>query len=95
MYQGLRFKEWQTNIEDDIVIQNGQSINMTAVYENCIIRYLIDPIFVEKFMIWWWDESDLETIICQVAEKGEEVLIYVTDGIVTAVVEKAEEGLGL
>ncbi len=29
------------------------------------------------------------------AEKGEEVLIYVTDGIVTAVVEKAEEGLGL
>ena len=75
MYQGLRFKEWQTNIEDDIVIQNGQSINMTAVYENCIIRYLIDPIFVEKFMIWWWDESDLETIICQVAEKGEEVTI--------------------
>lgn len=29
------------------------------------------------------------------AAKGEEVSIYVTDGIVTAVVEKAEEGLGV
>lgn len=76
MYQGLRFKEWRTNIEQDTVIPNGKSIDMTAVYENCIIRYMIDPMFVEEeWTVWSWDDSELETIICQVAEKGEEVTI--------------------
>ena len=45
---------------------------MEAVYENCIVRYLIDPMFVSG-QAGWDSDYDLEAVICQVVEKGETV----------------------
>ncbi len=72
-YQGLRFKEWDVRgIKDDETVKHGQAITMEAVYENCIVRYLIDPMFVSG-QAGWDSDYDLEAVICQVVEKGETV----------------------
>ncbi len=72
-YPGLVFKEWKiTGIGDNAVATQGQRINMEAVYENCLVCYIIDPVFA--LPAWDGDEYyEYETIICQVVEKGETV----------------------
>lgn len=91
-YPGLRLKQWKYigvshidstgggEIVGDEVIKNGQVIVQIASYENCLIRYCIDPIFDPSFEEEWdweretnWDDHNLEAIFCQVAEKGEKV----------------------
>lgn len=63
-YEGLRFKEWAVNpymeTEGTAVVKNGDAFGQDAIYENCLIRYII-----------WSDNG--ENIYCQVAEKGETV----------------------
>lgn len=72
-YEGLRFKEWDIRgIKDDETVKHGQAIIMEAISENCIVRYLIDPIFVSG-QVEWNSDYDLEAVICQVVEKGEKV----------------------
>lgn len=77
-YEGLRFKEWKIidtygeDIKEDEPVKHGEYISMEAVYENCIVRYLIDPIFVSG-AVEWNSDYDLEAVICQVVEKGEAV----------------------
>lgn len=63
MYAGLRFKEWETTSTSNTdTAQNGQYFRLKAVYENCLVRYIINNAKVEE-----------GTIFCQVAEKGEKV----------------------
>ena len=72
-YQGLRFKEWNiADIKEDEEVKQGQYVTMEAIYENCIVRYLIDPIFVSG-QVEWDSDYDLEAVVCQVVEKGETV----------------------
>ncbi len=77
-YEGLRFKEWEIkdtygeDIKEDEPVKHGEYIRMEAVYENCIVRYLIDPMFVSG-QAGWDSDYDLEAVICQVVEKGETV----------------------
>ncbi len=72
-YEGLRFKEWDIRgIKNDETVKHGQAIIMEAICENCILRYLIDPIFVSG-QVEWNSDYDLEAVICQVVEKGEKV----------------------
>ncbi len=72
-YPGLVFKEWEiTGIRDDAVATQGKRIAMKAVYENCLVRYVIDPVF--SLEAWGWDGYyKYETVICQVAKRGETV----------------------
>lgn len=72
MYKDLRFKGWEAI---DTEIFNSASIRVNAEYENFIVRYLIDPIFSTDTYTYGYDESSLETVVCQVAEPGEVVSI--------------------
>ncbi|MCI8505361.1 MAG: hypothetical protein HFI67_04140 [Lachnospiraceae bacterium] len=67
MYPGLRFKEWSVSADE---LENGSYVAATAVYENCLVRYLIDPRYAEEE---FWGDYGCETIVCQTAEKGETV----------------------
>ncbi len=73
MYEGLRFKCWG-DIDGGNEFVNCQSISTTAEYENCIVRYLIDPIFNTDSDIYF-DEIGIETVVCQTAEIGDKVSI--------------------
>lgn len=62
-YAGLRFKEWSASTYlDGDVVENGQYFTVRAIYENCLIRYIINSNLMDE-----------GTIFCQVAEKGEKV----------------------
>lgn len=69
-YKGLRFKEWNSyaylgEIGNGFV-HNGEDFVMDAVYENYLVRYIINNSSDSG-------GSDEESIFCQVAEKGETV----------------------
>lgn len=43
-YPGLIFKEWEiTGIRDNAIVTQGKHIDVKAIYENCLVRYIIDP----------------------------------------------------
>ncbi len=63
MYAGLRFKEWViSSASNNDIVENGQYFRLKAVYENCLVRYILNH-----------TKSEEGTIFCQVAEKGEKV----------------------
>lgn len=68
VYEGLRFKEWDSYayLGNFGMAQNGEEYIMNAVYENCLVRYIING----SRLI---GEDDKGTVFCQVAEKGETV----------------------
>ena len=80
MYPELRFKEWNILLfgkEDDIV-KNGDSVYMVAVYENCIVRYILDPACEKEDICgsdFFDEKEDFEFIFCQVVEKGDTVTV--------------------
>lgn len=65
-YPGLRFQKWKGydgDISvDDCAVRNGRNLPIYAVYENCMIRYILNGTGTEE-----------GTIFCQTAEKGERV----------------------
>lgn len=66
-YPGLRFQKWEWESYDPIypednTVKNGSSLSIRAVYENCLIRYIINRTGTEE-----------GTIFCQTAEKGEKI----------------------
>lgn len=65
-YSGLRFSHWDYSyyVNENTEIQSGDTIDMFAVYENYIVRYIIDDIDQNKQLIY-----------CQTAEKGETVTV--------------------
>ena len=69
VYKGLRFKEWDSYayLGNFGTAQNGEEYIMNAVYENCLVRYIING----SRLIGGDDEG---TVFCQVAEKGETVM---------------------
>gem|GEM_PF-2000022 len=73
MYQDLKFKGWG-NV-NNTEFKNGQYLYINADYENCIVRYLIDPIFSTDTYRYEYDEATVETVVCQAADKGEQVSI--------------------
>ncbi len=80
MYPELRFKEWAFILygNDGDIVKNGDVVDMVAVYENCIVRYILDPA-CEKEDIRESDlfdeKEDFEFIYCQVAENGDTVTV--------------------
>lgn len=77
MYPGLRLKTWYNNIiKDEQVFAEGDVLvnYLFAEYENCLIRYFIDPMYAEQNTDWR-DEGSVDDIFCQVAEKGEKITI--------------------
>ncbi len=82
MYQGLRFTEWDFPFygEDESIVGNRDSIKMKAIYENCIVRYILDSACEKENMneedVYGYDvKEDLEFIYCQVVEKGDTVTV--------------------
>lgn len=71
-YPGLRFNHWNTTMYLDGAeaepVKNGQEFVVNAVYDNCIVRYIIQPMKSGDLM---WTAAD--RIFCQIAEKGEKV----------------------
>lgn len=64
-YPGLRFQKWEKYgaiSPADNTVQNGMNLSVSAVYENCLIRYIINRTGTEE-----------STIFCQTAEKGETI----------------------
>ena len=75
MYDGLRFTGWTTDYSgngDDTVLSNGADFYVYANYENCMIRYVIDP-RCESF--YGEVRAPYESLVCQVAEVGETVTV--------------------
>lgn len=71
MYPGLRFKEWDfPSSYTNEVLPEKAAFKMKAVYENCIVRYLINPTEEDMYSVLDGD-GEVATIFCQVAEKGE------------------------
>ena len=74
MYPGLKFNEWNIFTVNDIpdaVAENGDIIRMDAAYENCIVRFVIDPRFEYEYPFDNnYDETGFEAMFCQVAEPG-------------------------
>lgn len=83
MHPELRFKEWDISLygNDGDIVKNGNVVRMKAVYENCIVRYILDSA-CEKEDIRGSDfydrKEDFEFIYCQVVEKGDTVTIPTT-----------------
>lgn len=73
VYNGLRFKEWDSYayLGDFGTAQNGEEYIMNAVYENCLVRYIING---SRLL----GSNDEGIIFCQVAEKGETVTALTT-----------------
>lgn len=66
-YPGLRFQKWEGDshgmiFSEDEMVRNGTNLSIYAVYENCLIRYIIHHTGTEE-----------STIFCQTAEKGETI----------------------
>ena len=60
LYEGLKFRCWFYPITFDYPMKNGASCYTWAMYENFLIRYVINT-------------GDEERIFCQVADRGETV----------------------
>ncbi len=76
MYEGLRFSGWEYSfmLYEDEELGNFDSESMTAVYENCAVRYVIDSEFADG-MVGMMDDSLWDHIIIDVVEKGETITI--------------------
>lgn len=69
-YEGLRFQKWDVGeyLTGSDAAKDGQDYWMNAVYENCLVRYVI--------------RGSEKGIYCQLAEKGETVTAMTTfDGL--------------
>ncbi len=77
MYEGLRFKSWDWGyFGEGTVIRNAMTVVVSATYENCMIRYLLDPICVDldNQTEPLYDYA-AEALFCQVAEVGDTITI--------------------
>lgn len=73
MYPGLKFAGWERYMYNDIpdeIVQNGDIIYLSAAYENCLVRYFIDPMFSYYLPGTNSDDMECEAIFCEAAEKG-------------------------
>lgn len=85
-YEGLRFKKWTIEayngdyLDEDVIEKNYDYIHAKAEYENCLVRFLIDPYFNFTHMqgrkggIGFIDEN-IEYRKCMVVESGEKIEI--------------------
>ena len=81
MYPGLKFKEWDIWVSGSF--KNGDWVDMNAVYENCMVRYIVDPKVEEEdaeyggyeYYRGQADDSQFETISCQVVENGAQIIL--------------------
>ncbi len=76
MYEGLKFKEWNSYTSPDFAIVNGGHFTVSAQYENCLIRYMLDPICadIENQTEPLYDDT-AEAVFCQVAEVGDTITL--------------------
>ena len=75
MYEGLRFTGWNINYYgngDDTALSNGGRFSVSADYENCMIRYVVDPRYENYYS---GVPAPYETLVCQVAEVGDTLTI--------------------
>ena len=78
IYPGLRFKGWKYNEYQNKpgdVVSNGGVLNISADYENSIVRYIVDERFENTGMMEFTDSAYFE---CKLVEAGDEVVIPVT-----------------
>lgn len=77
MYEGLRFKGWDWGyFEGYTETANAMTVRISAEYENCIIRYLLDPICVDlENQTEPLYDYNVEALFCQVAEIGDTITI--------------------
>ena len=75
MYEGLRFTGWShISFSYYETLSNGNSYTVKAEYENCMIRYFVDP-QLGSGDIENWDDYVWEDVFYQVVEVGDTITI--------------------
>ena len=75
MFEGLRFAGWDSYYYGENLV-NGVRIGVSAAYENCMVRYLLDPrcADLENLTAPLYDDGAL-AVFGQVAEPGDTITI--------------------
>lgn len=85
-FKGLRFKYWNIEPYDEDVASNDviddyAAIYEEAVYENYIVRFIIDPMFADYDTVstrsasLWFNDNNVQYLECIVAEPGEQIKV--------------------
>lgn len=70
MYKGLRFSHWNISEKTGVIPNNFEVMYARAMYENCMVRYILDDMFRNPSGGYGGGEPNFEYMYCQVVEKG-------------------------
>ena len=76
MFEGLRFSEWEPLTQTQDVLENARAITIEARYENCMVRFLLDPMMADlEHQQEPINDNKLEAVFGQVAEVGDTITL--------------------